>query len=198
MSFWYTAHDDELLIDLDDYNRPTRRINVSWGESFFRRRLRDAIVSGKLGVLEVWLIPSTTENHFHAIIKLDKHTVSSFVVPPLDQLVWQMYLGSDIYRSRADLMRAIRGFAAPSLLIMNDKIPEFYREPDRVCPCKTKHITSDLMAMPESQRCKVWNKLRGMSPWELFGESTRDNEVTVNLVIGRVPMSDIMARLKKG
>lgn len=193
--YWYVAHEDELLLDLDDYYRPTRHADATWGEAFFRRRLRDAIRSQKLEVSAVWLVRSQTEGHYQAIVRLGKETVRSFRMPPLDQLIWQMYLGSDLYRSRADLMRAIRGMRAPSLLIMKDKIHGFYREPDRVCQCNTKHNIVEIMQQPESKRCKVWTCLRGLSPWELFGESKREPEVSVPLSIGEVPLADIMSKV---
>src|SRR5438477_166939 len=110
MSFWYIAHNDELLLDLDDYMRPTKT-GCPWGEAFFRRRLRDAIAAGKLQVREVWLVNSMSEHHYHAFIRLKARPLTAV----LARLVWQLHLGSDLYRGRADLMRFVRGIEAPSL-----------------------------------------------------------------------------------
>src|SRR5271157_47250 len=68
MSYWYIAHDDELLIDIDEYTRPTKQ-GAPWGEMFFRRRLRDAILDHKLFVSAVYLDRSNSEHHFQIIVK---------------------------------------------------------------------------------------------------------------------------------
>jgi hypothetical protein len=182
MSVWYLARPDELLIDLDDAGRPTRT-GAPWIEVFFRRRLRDAIADGKLRVRDVYLSPSNSVRHYHAIVRLGEP------LPIMQRLVWQLHLGSDLYRGRADLMRAARGFDAPSLLIRSHPMIGFYREPDRVCDCTAKHITSD------QPTCKVWRELRGMSPWELFGRSTPTQpERGVSLRAGKVDLVRLMIR----
>lgn len=182
MAVWYLAHDNELLIDLDDASRPAKS-GGTWLEIFFRRRLRNAIEDGKLPVSEVWLCPSTSERHYHAFVRL------ATAMTQLERLVWQLHLGSDLYRGRADLMRAARGFPAPSLLIRPEPIKDFYREPDRCCPCTTKHVTA------EAPACEVWRELRGLSPWELFGKSDPGLvERAVRLNKGRVLMSRLLAR----
>lgn len=184
MAVWYLAHEDELLIDLDEYMRPTKSKGV-WGEEFFRKRLRDAILGGKLRVWNVFLFHSHSAKHYQAIIRLKQP------MPLIERLVWQMYLGSDLYRGRCDLMRAARGVEAPSLLIRAERIYGFYREPDYVCSCTEKHKTAD---PPD---CAVWHKLRGMSPWELFGEPSKSPEYGVALSIGHVPLDLIMQVRKK-
>lgn len=182
MSVWYIARPDELLIDLDDAGRPTRT-GAPWIEVFFRRRLRDAIDDGKLRVRDAYLSPSNSTRHYHAIVRLGEP------LPIMQRLVWQLHLGSDLYRGRADLMRAARGFDAPSLLIRSHPMVEFYREPDRVCSCTEKHITSDQPA------CAVWRELRGMSPWELFGRSTPTQpERGVALRVGKLDLARLMMR----
>jgi len=185
---WYLAHDDELLVDIDAYDRPTKTGEL-WGEVFFRRRLRSAIASHKLHVRDVWLDESNTPGHFHGVVRLTE---------PMDRvqrLVWQMHLGSDLYRGRADLMRAARGIAAPSLLIRSRQFRTFYRPADRVCSCTQKHVTDELAR--GERVCDVWTELRGMSPWELFGESNRDAEKTVSLPVGMVPIEKIMRRVAR-
>jgi hypothetical protein len=179
MAVWYIGKPNELLIDLDDYMRAAKS-GEPWGEAFFRKRLRAAIAGGKLAVREVWLVRSTTDRHYHAIVRL-KRAMST-----IERLIWQLQLGSDLYRGRADLMRAARGIKAPSLLIRSSAIEGFYREPDYRCPCPGKHRTED------NPDCDVWRKLRGMSPWELFGPSSKERERFVALPLGNVPMSDIM------
>lgn len=186
MAYWYLAHEDELLIDLDNAARPTRN-GAPWLEMFFRRRLREAIAGEKLDVLGVWLAPSTSERHYHAAVHLARP------MPAIARLVWQLHLGSDLYRGRADLMRAARGFDAPSLLIRSAPMPEFYRKADHVCLCNTKHVTS------ENPACDVWRRFRGMSPWELFGKSEPGAvERTIGLRVGRVALDRIMAREAPG
>jgi len=187
MSYWYLAHSDELLIDLDDYMRPTKS-GCPWGEAFFRRRLRDAIRDGKLRVREVYLINSLSLRHYHAIIRLDNLQAS---MPIVQSLVWQLHLGSDLYRGRADLMRYAKGIYAPSLLILPHKIDGFYREPDRKCPCTEKHDTEVQFALGPAA-CPVWRELRGMSPWELFGRNRKCRERFVPLPTGKVPFELIM------
>lgn len=192
MACWYIAHEDELLLDLDHYMRPTRT-DAPWGEVFFRRRLRDAIACGKLEVTNVWLVQSYTEHHYQAVIKLHR-TISVFA-----RLVWQLHLGSDLYRGRADLMRAVRGFPSPSLLILPRPIPNFYRGPDELCGCTEKHATVEQVALEGmGQGCPVWQKHRGMSPWELFGKNENASERMVALPLGEVPLRFIMEKHLEG
>ena len=184
MACWYLAHDDELLIDLDNATRPTKS-GGPWIEMFFRRRLRDAISDGKLDVIGVWLDRSSSPKHYHAAVRLRG------AIPVFERLTWQLHLGSDLYRGRADLMRAARGFPAPSLLIRTDPFRDYYREPDRVCSCTEKHDTANPPA------CDVWRELRGMSPWELFGRSEMRAELAIGLPRGLVPQNAIMRKVTK-
>lgn len=180
MAVWYFAHNTELLMDLDEYMRPARSGGGPYGEMFFRRRLRDAIKSRKLKVSEVWLAPSWNPKHYHAVVRL------KLPLPLYERLTWQLKLGSDVYRSTADLMRACRKAKHPSLLILPAPITDFYREPDAVCACTEKHKTEERPA------CPVWRRVRGMSPWELFGKPVRKPEKHVPLPLGKVPLSAIM------
>ncbi len=201
MSYWYIAHNDELLIDLDEYMRPTKS-GCPWGEAFFRRRLRDAISANKLHVREVWLVNSTSERHYHAFIRI-KHRVAHSLWSPtnmkrslwsptdMERLVWQLHLGSDLYRGRADLMRLARSMYGPSLLIRHEPVKEFYRPPDAVCECDEKHDTEKQHKLGVNA-CPIWQHYRGMSPWELFGPSRKLSERFVPLPIGRVPLELIM------
>lgn len=185
MAVWYIGREDELLLDLDQYTRHTRE-RMPWGEMFFRRRLRDAITAGKLAVRDLYLARSNSPEHFHALVRLAQP------MPVIERLVWQLHLGSDLYRGRADLMRAARGHAAPSLIIRRDPMPELYREPDRVCACVDKH-TTEAQAQLGAQACAVWLELRGDSPWELFGPSSRVPERAIAPPkIGRIPVSWVM------
>lgn len=181
MAVWYLAHEDELLIDLDEYMRPTKSKGV-WGEEFFRKRLRDSIADNKLSVQDVFLVHSHSKDHYQAIIRLKT------LMPLIERLVWQLHLGSDLYRGRCDLMRAARGVQAPSLLIRAERIHGFYRKPDRVCLCTEKHKTE------EPPDCPIWRELRGMSPWELFGKPDKSPQHGVKLPVGRVPLARIMKR----
>ena len=67
--YWYIARTDELMIDLDEAMRDTG--NGPWVEIFFRRRLREAMLAGKLDVRDVWLSRSATNGHFQAVIRLN-------------------------------------------------------------------------------------------------------------------------------
>ena len=201
MSYWYIAHNDELLLDIDDYMRPTKS-GCPWGEAFFRRRLRDAMAAGKLNVREVWLVNSISEHHYHIFVRLKKE-MSKFspkfgkerrkLGPEnIERLVWQLHLGSDLYRGRADLMRLARQIYGPSLLIRPKIIPNFYRAPDAACGCTEKHDTEKQFALGENA-CSIWKYYRGMSPWELFGPSRKISERFIPLPTGRVPLELIMA-----
>lgn len=181
MSFWYIARANELLLDLDDYMRPTRT-GEPWGEIFFRKRLRAAIEFHKLDVSHVYLARSNSEHHFHAIVRL------SGDMQPFQRMVWQLQLGSDLYRCRADMMRLVRGFIGCSLLIREVEFTGLYRSADVVCKCTTKHVTS------ENPDCDVWRRYRGCTPWELFGESSKDRERFVPLPLGDVPLELILRR----
>lgn len=190
MSYWYVAHDDELLIDLDDYMRPTRT-GCPWGEAFFRLRLRDAMNAGKLQILSVWLVPSNSDRHYSAIVQLSNSTPLNLI----QRLIWQLYLGSDLYRARADLMRAANGVPNPSLLILPKPIRGFYRKPDAQCSCTEKHSTEQQFErMQNGGACAVWVRYRGRSPWELFGRTYRKREKFVPLPVGRVPLNLILTK----
>jgi len=199
MSYWYVAHDDELLLDLDDYMRPTKT-GCPWGEAFFRRRLRNAMAAGKLKVSEVWLVRSTSERHFHAIVRTSSFINRSDLAAQVSRLIWQLHLGSDLYRGRADLMRAVRGFPCASLLIRDEPIPNFYRKPDAQCDCTKKHSTEEQFNIVNSGgiACPVFQQLRGVSPWELFGPSSKESEKFIPLPAGRVPLELVMSKFIEG
>lgn len=179
MSYWYLAHPDELLLDLDDYMRTTKS-GGPWGEIFFRRRLRDAMAANKLQVKSVYLARSQSEHHFHIIVRLAR------IMPSLERLVWQLHLGSDLYRGRADLMRLARGIKVPSLLILQQEFEGLDRAADAICDCTKKHITE------ENPNCAIWREYRGHSPWELFGPSRKLKEKFVPLSLGKVPFDLLM------
>jgi hypothetical protein len=188
MAFWYIRQPRELLIDLDDYMRPaptTTGVKAHWGEAFWRRRLRTAMKAAKLTVCQVWLVRSNTHRHWHAAILLGQP------IPEFQALVWQFHLGSDLMRARSDLMRAALGIPSPSLLIRNTAIKGFYREPDRVCQCVRKHDTSEQYQLGD-RACPTWRELRGMTPWELFGEPYHESEREVKLPEGEVPIELIL------
>jgi hypothetical protein len=189
MSAWYLAHEDELLIDIDDPEKAARR-GGTFEEEFFRKRLRAALEGERLNVAEVWRLPSSTERHLHIYVRL------AGGLDPLERLVWQLHLGSDLYRGRADLMRLARKHTAPSLLIERTEIRGFYRPADFVCGCTRKHDTDEQHAMGD-RACVAWRAYRGASPWELFGPTTREVEPAVRLPVGRVPLALITKRQKE-
>lgn len=189
MSLWYVANKYEILCDLDDYMRPapskTGEIRGPWGEVMFRRRLGSAMRDGKLAVLSVYLDRSNTEKHWHAIVRLKRPmTVRG-------RLIWQQRLGSDLMRSTADMMRAELGIKHPSLLIRSAPFTDFYREPDYICRCTRKHDTREQYELGD-RACAVWRKLRGMTPYELFGVTFQGDHRGVALPVGEVPLELIL------
>lgn len=191
--FWYLQHPNELLIDLDDAMRDTDnrngKSNGPWIEIFFRRRLREAIASGKLKVRDIYLARSATNGHFQAVIRLrDDNTYHNSQIGQIWREIWQLYLGSDLYRARADLMRCVTiGFDySNSLLILPEKIPDFYRTPDAICDCIDKHT--------RETDCRIFQRFRGLEMTEMFGPKRKDREKFVPLPLGRVPLELILKR----
>ena len=181
---WYVARDDELLIDLDEYMRQSKR--GPWGEVFWRLRLQAAIRSNKLEIAPagIWLVYSFGEHRFHSIIRLARP------MSALQRLVWQFHLGSDSYRAKNDLGRLALGVKAPTLLIAPAPIPNFYRDPDAVCRCTVKHSTEQQLRLGKDA-CKVWRKYRGTTPYELWGTpAPRQQRAKVHS--GCVPIEDIL------
>jgi hypothetical protein len=198
-AYWYFAHSKgkygnrELLVDLDQYTRQapskTGANRGPWGEIFFRRRLQDAIRAGLLDVSRVFLDRSNTHGNFHAFVLLKKP------MPVIERMVWQLRLGSDLMRCQADLMRAVRGVEYPSLLIRSRTVTDFYRPPDRECECVTKHSTDEQQKLGKDG-CPVWQSVRGMSPWELFGAPDTALQKFIALPLGEVPL-DLILRVEK-
>jgi hypothetical protein len=187
MSYWYLAHNNELLIDLDDAMRDSGR--GPHIELYFRRRLREAILAGKIDVREVYLTRSASDHHFQAVIRLNQRSNKKGVyVNAIKRLVWQLYLGSDLYRARADLMRSAQGYSNASLLILPERIPDFYREPDAECSCTHKHKLDST--------CPVFGRYRGPEMVELFGPLRKEAEKMVPLPLGRVPL-DLILEVRK-
>jgi len=191
MAAWYLAADDELLIDLDGALRPTKN-GAPWIEEFFRKRLRNAVADKLLALRAdrpVWLVRSATPGHYHAFVRLYDTMCAG------ERFTWQLHLGSDLYRGRADLMRLWRGKAAPSLLIEPEPIERFYRPPDYLCACTGKHKIEEQLAAGRNA-CPVWLKVRGLSPYELFGRPSNEPEQVVPLPMdgGEVPMALVMER----
>ena len=191
MAYWFIGKKDELLLDLDNYEKRVERYQI-WGE-MFRQRFRDAINAGKLaihttnGEADIFLAESNSPDHFHVFIKL------ALPMPLWERLNWQLRLASDWKRAHADLMRGARGIGHPSLLIRRDKVPG-WREPDFECTCTGKHETLHQVALlKDGDGCPIWQKVRGPSPWELFGEPAHNGiEMPVNLPVGRVPLELIL------
>lgn len=166
MSAWYIAHDDELLMDLDEAWKlhPSGR---TYAELYCVHRLLDAEEQGKLKLHKqfgAFFVESFTPGHIHCYVRLAGPMALDL------RLAWQAWLGGDWMRSRADFMRAAMGFPFPSILEEPEPIRGFYREPDRMCGkplgdnCEGKHKSE---AQPD---CEVWRKLRGASVWDLFGQ----------------------------
>lgn len=184
MAAWYLSRRDELLIDIDRAFQPVHESGHTRIEQFFRRRLRDAERAGLFMIRKVVLEPSYTDGNIHAFVSLHKP------LNDLERLIWQSWLGSDLYRSRTDLMRYARRHMFPSLLIA-PKRSMAWREPDAECLCERKHDTVELHEHPE-RACKTWMKYRGPTPWECFGEPATDpgdGEIAADLPFGEpVPL----------
>jgi len=183
MAAWYLARDTEILVDLDDAHKVLAQSGGSRLEMFFRRRLRDAIRAQLLDVQSVYLADSYTPGHLHGFVTLETP------MPLMERLIWQAWLGCDLFRARADLMRAERGHRYPSLLILPAPVP--VRAPDAICPCDGKHDT--LTASAEGQ-CAPWVVYRGPSPWQCFGPPATklSDGARVTLAPGWVSPGDIM------
>lgn len=143
--------------------------------------------SGKLRVEKVCLDYSNSVGKYHAGVLLDQS------LSPLEALTWQIHLGSDLYRGRADLMRAARGIEPCSLLIRKYPFRGFWRKADAICPCQEKHETEEQFKLGAGA-CEIWKQYRGLSPWELFGPPCQSQESPVRLPLGRVPLELIEKR----
>jgi hypothetical protein len=185
VSYWYIAHDDELLIDLDNCKQPLRSTGgrLTHGEVYFGHRLMDAEQQGLVKLAGAWLVPSSTPGRYHAYVQLAQPMTLG------QRLAWQSWLGGDWMRSRADFMRRERGIEFPSILEEPAAIRQFYREADYVCACEGKHKSEDQAALPIEQQCEVWRKLRGASVWDLFGKWEKpENLPALPMVEGRLPL----------
>jgi hypothetical protein len=164
MWYWYLKRNDELLLDID---HPERKVkDGNWYEEIFQRRLYDAIAAEKLKIVDIVVAPSNTSVHLHVAIKLESK------LSELEGLIWQLHLGSDLYRAKADLMRNARRIKPASLLIRSTPFANFWRSYDATCRCKDKHSTEQQVALG-SRCCKTWLKYRGLTPWDLFGPPSR-------------------------
>lgn len=165
MSVWYIAQPNELLLDVDAYGAELTRGGKKL-EMFVRRRLRDAVLDKLLDVDHIWIEPSTSPGNAHVFVRLKTP------VPLMHRMIWQSWVGSDLFRARADLMRAANGHRYPSLLILPKRIG--FRAPDDECACVGKH---DINGVADRGECEVWGMYRGPSPFECFGRPrTKINE----------------------
>ncbi len=162
MAAWYIARSNEFLIDMDRAFQPMHESGRTRFELFFRRRLRDAERAGLFMLRKVVVEPSYSDGNVHVFVELTKPMTD------LERLIWQSWLGSDLYRSRTDLKRYQMKHMFPSLLIA-PKASAAFREPDDVCDCDGKHETVDLYDNPD-KACSAWHRYRGPTPWECFGE----------------------------
>lgn len=180
MAAWYIARANELLLDVDRAMAPTKAGGPPRLDAFVRRRVRDAVLARKLDVKRLVVAPSYSPGNRHVLITMGRS------MPMMERLIWQAWLGSDLYRARADLMRAAMGHLYPSLLVAPRIIPE-WRAPNAICPCEGKHAI-------DGSECKAWRRFRGPSPWECFGKpSTSVSEGWIaDIGIGEMPQAMLM------
>lgn len=186
MIAWYVAKDDELLIDIDGRSgEPAKKLES------FRRRLRAAFLCKKLDVRSVWLFPSQTSKHFHAFVQLADN------MRQVERIAWELRLGSDIYRTCANLLRHERIIQAASLFFASDTEDEaiqgsgFYRVADHYCTC-TEHTEESLA------HCVIEKWLRGRyASCDFFGKVDRGEEVIPRLNIGKISLATITRKEPK-
>ncbi len=138
---WYVASNRELMIDLDSRGDAKARLALAL------RRLKGAKEARKLPVESVWLWPSNTSGHYHLVVLLSRP------ISALWRLLWSVRLMDDPYRSLMNGARSMTRGMVGSLLIARLPWPGFYRRPDHVCRCPTKHDTATMA------RCPVATKL---------------------------------------
>jgi hypothetical protein len=199
VALWYVGHEDEFLIDIDEYMKPLPVSGAPWGEIFFRRRLRDAIEDGILDVRDVWLYVSNGEGRYHAIVRLNVG------MPLYERILWQMDLGGDSGRGRHDLMRAIRGVECPTLLIVESgkAWPNFYRQADFDCRASGEKCTVKGKHGRPGLDCSVIRRLRPDWTWSFFSKwkeapsGGNVEEYTKLEPGGLVPLELIMRRIMR-
>lgn len=142
MNYWYVSRDNEILVDMD---KPGTSL------SHAERRLYGAFSHGVLDVLRVEIHDSFTPAHVHVLVTLHSPMQS------IARMVWALMLHSDVYRACTSIMRAIHGVGSPDLLITPRK---FYREPDYVCECKSKHNYAVMNSCPVAIEIRGDERLR--------------------------------------
>lgn len=161
MWHWYVRKPNEVLIDLDNRRGEFDRVGSAG------RRLR-AIAGEGVNVRDIWFYPSTTEEHFHLIVRLKND------IDTLEALMLAVYLRSDIFRALNTYMRFTHNVSAPDLLIADHVWPDFYRNPDVGCNCTSKHDHKTMM------NCLAAKSLRGADAAEEFYPKPSDKKVKWN------------------
>lgn len=144
MNYWYVAHSNELLIDMD---KPER------SAGHFLRRLAGAIEYQKFALEKMEIHPSRSGSHLHILL-----TLKNYFTCDIERAVWEVVLHSDIYRGCSTIMRWIHGVDNADLLITPSK---FEREPDDVCECAGKHDAETMKDCPAGIRLRGDDRLRG-------------------------------------
>lgn len=129
MNYWYASRSDEMFLDLDSHRALRRAVTV----------LSVAMRTKKLPIESLWLYPTKQNGHAHMIVKL-RTPFSTFA-----KLAWVLWMGNDRLRAAYVAMRQV-DFRIPnngqSCVLGGDLLVTkrlYYREPDAVCKCRSKH-----------------------------------------------------------
>lgn len=104
---------NEIFIDIDTPD----------GLSYYRMAL-DTLQLNDVGLQEVRCTPSKTPGHFHVVVAAD------CILEPLERMLLQAILGSDIKRELWSYLRLKQGYPTPTALFEAPDVPASWIEPE--------------------------------------------------------------------